>query len=164
MHGGPERVHDLARRCSDKSAAMGSIVPSLNASEASAMRAAHSGGEDARNGNRAFSVYFAGLSAIPWARRANLAPTLWRQARSSDVRCSPRLANRRTAVLLVIEGGCDRLRLDRAAQSWVEQIADAVAEEVEGEHGDGNGEPGKEHQPPRRHQTGVQGIGEHIAP
>src|SRR5262245_53244508 len=79
MHGGPERVHDLARRRSGKSAAMGTIVPSLNASEASAMRAAHSGGEDARNGNRALSVYFAGLSAIPWARRANLAPTRWRQ-------------------------------------------------------------------------------------
>ena len=53
---------------------------------------------------------------------------------------------------------------NRAAQPRIEHVPDAVAEQVEGEHGDGDGEPGKQHQPPRRHEAGVQSVRQHVAP
>src|SRR5439155_1288720 len=52
---------------------------------------------------------------------------------------------------------------ERRRQPRVERVTDAVSEEVEGEHGDRDGQPGEEDQPPMRHQR-RQRLGQHIAP
>ena len=46
--------------------------------------------------------------------------------------------------------------LYRTAQSRVEDVANAVAQQIEGEHGQSDREAGKQHKPPRRHQAGIQ--------
>ena len=50
-------------------------------------------------------------------------------------------------------------RSHRAAQARVEGVADAVAEQIEGEHRDGDGGAGEQHQP-RRNEPGVERIGQ----
>src|SRR6516165_9047625 len=53
---------------------------------------------------------------------------------------------------------------DGAAEARVEDVADAVTEQIERQHSKSNRQAGEQHQPPRRHQAGVQRVRQHIAP
>src|SRR5215831_6142342 len=80
--------------------------------------------------------------------------------------CHPRALGRPGSV--AGDGGsgerCLAQTLYRPAQPRIEQVADAVAQQVEGENRDGDGEPGEQHQPPRWNEPGIECVGQHIAP
>src|SRR5207248_2618244 len=52
---------------------------------------------------------------------------------------------------------------ERGRESRVERVANPVAEQVEGEHGDRDGETREEHEPPRRDEVRDR-VGQHVAP
>ena len=55
-------------------------------------------------------------------------------------------------------------RLHRSPQPRIQRVPDPVAQQVERQHRQRDRRTGKQHQPPRRHQPGVQRVGQHVAP
>src|SRR5262245_22535699 len=110
------------------------------------------------------------MAARGWAQRSSCAWTAPRTAPTkARTSTTSRSLNGVTSSLQTyfydpgVPVGTTVERLDGAAQLGVEQIANAVAQQVEGQHRQCDGPTREEHQPPWRHQAGIQRTGQHVA-